>query len=107
MILLLLLQAGEDGPVKIVRATDKPRSIERAVKRIQEGSPEWVHVRAVLDGDERLEAILHMAFLDHCRERDWYAPAVLGLVPEDTPRFEGYDDEDEERRMAVLQMGAL
>lgn len=107
MNLVLLLQAGDDGPVKIVRATDKPRSIERTVKRIQEGSPAWVHVRAVLDGDERLEAILHMAFLAHALERDWYEPEALALVPDDIPRFDGYDDEDESRRMAVLRMAAL
>lgn len=107
MNLVLLVQVGDDGPVKMIRATDKPRSIERAVARIQEGSPEWVHVRCVLDGDERLEAVLHMAFMEHCGQRDWYAPVVLGMVPADTPRYDGFDDEDERRRLAVLQMGDL
>lgn len=107
MNLVVLLQIGDDGPVKMVRATDKPRSIERAVERVQHGSPDWVRVRAVLDGDERLEAVLHMVWHEHCGQRDWYAPAVLALVPEDTPRYEGYSDDDETRRLAVLQMADL
>lgn len=107
MQLVLLVQAGERGPVKIITATDRPRAIERAVTRVQYGCPEWVHVRAALDGDERLEAILHTLFIGYAGSRDWYEPDVLGLVPDDTPRYEGYDDEDEQRRMAVLRMGDL
>ncbi len=105
MHVILLLQAGDDGPVKMVVATDK--GIERATARVQYGCPEWVHVRGVLDGDERLEAVLGMTFADHMRDTGWYGRAVLDLVPDDIARYGGFDGDDERRRIAILRMGAI
>ncbi len=107
MILVVIVQAA-DGPIKIVRATDAPRSIERAVQRVQHGNPDWIGVRAVLDGDERLEAVLHTLFMEHrVGDLEWYAPAALELVPADVEHFAGFDADDERRRMAILRMAAI
>lgn len=107
MNVVLLIQAGDDGPVKIVqvdghKSTD--RAVLRAVGRLQEGSVELLHVRAVLDGDERLELDLRRAWATQRGERDWYAPVVLAHVPEDVARLELHD---ETRRVALVQLRGM
>lgn len=102
MQLVLLVQSGDDGPVKIAGATD--RNLERVVNRLQLGNPEQLHVRKALDGDERLEKMLTESFAGHRLPRGWYAPTVLDLVPGDVAHYEGFDDFDERRRIAAAAL---
>lgn len=106
MQVVLLLQAGDDGPVKIVGATDK--QLKRVVNNIQHGCPEIVHVRAVLDGDERLERRLHVLFETQHRARDWYRPEILSLVPADVPRTDDLSlQDDEQQRIDSMHLDEL
>lgn len=105
MNLVLLLQSGDSGPVKVISATD--RGMRRSVESLQRGNPQILHIRAVLDGDERLERRLHVAWEAHYRGRDWYEPVVLGLVPLDAPRYGDHDEYEEQRRIAALGLDDL
>lgn len=102
MQVVLLIQAGDDGPVKIVQSTD--RAMLRAVARLQEGSVPLLHIRAVLDGDERLEVRLRRELRRHHSDRDWYDAAALDGVPDDVARLELHD---EQRRVAIVELRGM
>lgn len=102
MHLILLVQSGDDGPVKVVLADS--RSFQKTVAGLQHGNPEWLHLRAVLDGDERLEAHLHSVFAAWRRTRGWYAAGVLEQVPGDVAYYSDHDEEDEQRRLAAARI---
>ncbi len=102
MQLVLLIQSGDGGPVKLVGATD--RNLERVIERLQHGNPELLRVRDVLDGDERLEEWLATHFAGRRLSRGWYEPGVLDDVPGDVARYGGYDDFDEQRRLAAARL---
>ena len=101
MNVVMLVQAA-DGPVKIIQSTD--RSMLRAVGRLQDGSVELLHVRAVLDGDERLELDLRRAWSEHAGDRGWYDPIVLRQVPAGVDQLELHD---EARRVALVELRGL
>ncbi len=102
MNVVLLIQAGDSGPVKIMQSTDK--AMVRAVGRLQDGSVDLLHIRAVLDGDERLEVRLRRELHRHRGDRGWYAPAVLEHVPDDVARLELHD---EGRRVAMVELRGM
>lgn len=105
MNLVLLLQSGETGPIKIVCATE--RGMRRTVETLQRGNPELLHIRYALDGDERLARRLHVQFEAHHAGRDWYQPAILGQIGLDIPRWPDFDADGERRRIAALGLDVL
>ena len=102
MQVVLLVQAGDDGPVRLVPATDK--NLTRVVARLQEGSVPLLHVRATLDGDERLQLRLRRDLAAWRGERDWYAPAALDAIGGDIGRLETHD---EARRVALVELRGM
>lgn len=104
MNIVLLIQAGKNGPVKIVTATDKGQ--RRVVEALQRGNHELLTVRAVLDGDERIERRLHVAWEDRGLGRDWYERAVLDEVPPEIAHDPLFDEHEEARRVRALALEA-
>lgn len=102
MNVVLLIQAGDSGPVKIMQSTDK--AMVRAVGRLQDGSVDLLHIRAVLDGDERLEVRLRREFARQSGDRGWYGPGVLERVPDDVARLELHN---EGRRVAMVELRGM
>lgn len=106
MNLVLLIQSGENGPVRIAQATDK--NMRKTLVKGQEWSAQTLHIRAVLDGDERLVARLAEHFETAGRERwlGWYEAGVLNIVPSDVPVHD-YDPEDEAQRVALVELRGM
>jgi hypothetical protein len=104
MNVVYLLQSGEDGPVTLGVCSD--RALRRRIAALQAGNPELLRLRALLDGDERLERALHGRFGAQRIRGDWYAPAVLGAVPADAPRVP-LDASAEARRLAAMTLAEL
>jgi hypothetical protein len=102
MNVVVLIQSGDGGPVRIVPATDK--NYQRRVLALQAGSVPLLRICAVLDGDERLERTLRRAWIDARRDRDWYEPTVLDAIPGDVERLELHD---EERRIAIVDLRGM
>lgn len=102
MNVVLIIQAGDDGPLRIVPATDK--SLVRVVARLQDGSVPLLHVRATLDGDERLQLRLRRDLHAHRGERDWYAAEALEAIDDDIGRLELHD---EARRVALVELRGM
>lgn len=105
MNVVYLVQAGGTGAV-LVGTVDR-RALNRKLKRLQEGNPDLLYVRALLDGDERLERDLHVRWHELARRGDWYEPSVLEDIPADAARVEDEDDVDEVRRRAVSELDDL
>lgn len=101
MQVVYLLQAGDAGPVHIGTCTE--RGFRRRLDTIQAHNPEILHVRELLDGDERLARHLHVTLDQHHIRGDWYAAACLADIPSDLERV-GYDQDAEERRRLALEM---
>lgn len=101
MQIVYLLQAGELGPVLIGTATE--RGFKRKLDSIQAHNHEVLHIRELLDGDERLERHLHVTLGQHHRRGDWYEPTCLADVPPELERV-AFDEDEERRRLAMLDM---
>lgn len=104
MQVVLLVQDADNGPVKVLGATD--RTQRRVVEKLQDGNPHLLSIRAVLDGDERVERRLHVLWEEQHLGRDWYEPAVLELVPRDVQRDPSFDAHEEARRVKVLDLAS-
>ena len=68
---LYLMQAGDDGPVKIGRANDP---IRRATE-LQSGCAQRINLRAVLPGRGSEERGVHEAFRNSRLHGEWFTPA--------------------------------
>ena len=68
---LYLMQAGEDGPVKIGRANDPIRR----VTELQSGCAQRISLRAVLPGRGSEERGVHQAFRHSRLHGEWFTPA--------------------------------
>jgi hypothetical protein len=101
MNVVYVVQAGEAGPVKVGVATD--RGLKRTIAALQRGNAEVLHVRQVLDGDERLERDLYVRLREHYLRDGWYAAAILDELQFATP-VKDFDYEEEERRVALLMI---
>jgi len=101
---ILLIQSGENGPVRLVPCTQ--RSMRRTLEALQRGNPEVLHVRDAIKGDDRTERRLHLAIDSHYRARDGYEPAAIATIPATFARHE-YDAETERQRLASLRVDEI
>lgn len=104
MNVVYLVQSGVDGPVAVGTCSD--RGLRRRLAALQQGNPEVLHLRALLDGDERLERTLHVRFAPHRLRAGWYRPVALDDVPPDLPRLP-FDASAEARRLAAMTLAEL
>ena len=66
--MIYFIQSGESGPVKIGKADDPVSRLSS----LQVGSPDQLHIRAVLDVHDSVEGHLH-SVLGNCRIRgEWF-----------------------------------
>lgn len=103
MNVVLLLQAGDTGPIFV--STTTKAALNRRIVAVQQHNAALIRVAEILDGDERLERELHVAFTAggmHVRG-DWYDADALKLVADDTPRV-ARDYMGEERRIAAQRV---
>lgn len=70
------IQVGDQGPVKIGRATDP----ERRIAALQTGSPEDLHLRDVIPGAAPLEAAMHQRFAPARIRGEWFGAEYLPVI---------------------------
>lgn len=101
---ILFVQSGENGPVRLVGCTK--RSIKRTLTALQRGNPELVYLRMAISGDERTERRLHTEIDSVYRARDWYEPKALTMIPMTFRRHE-YDQASERQRIASIKLDEI
>jgi len=74
-----VIQAGDDGPVKI-GYTSGPA--EKRLRGLQTGNPYKLRILKVFDGDERHESELHRRFAGHRIRGEWFDPCVIESMPD-------------------------
>lgn len=105
MMTTYLVQAGDDGPVLLGLADH--RALRRKVASLQKANAQLLHVRAQLDGDERLERRLHTLFAEHHVLGDWYSADVLEALPTDVTRLPVEGGVSEDQRLAQAEIEHL
>lgn len=103
MICVYLLAAGEGGPILLGNVDHK--ALTRRIHLVQTHNAAVMQVVELLDGDERLERELHVAFSAaglHVRG-DWYQAGAVEAVPANTPRVKR-TPMSEDRRLAAQRM---
>lgn len=96
---ILFVQSGDDGPVRLVGCTG--RSINRTLAALQKGNPAILHIRKAIAGDERTEHRLHTEIDPHYLAREWYDPIALGVIP---PTFLPFQYSERAERQRVLHL---
>lgn len=104
MNVVYLIQAGDNGPIRLGTTTD--RGLRRHIAALQKGNAEQLAVLDLFDGDERLERRLHVTFTDQHVRGDWYSPDILFHIPDDVVRVD-VDPDDEQRRLAAMELAEI
>lgn len=69
---IYLIQAADFGPVKIGYTSV---DVAERLRALQVGSPLKLHVRAVIEGDQRLEKQLHQKYEERRLHGEWFEPS--------------------------------
>jgi hypothetical protein len=104
MNVVYVLQSGTRGPIAFGCCAE--RALRRRLTALQQGNPELLYLRLLLDGDERLLRSLRERFAPARLRGDWYAADVLGRIPASAPRL-ALDDSAEARRLAAMTLAEL
>ncbi len=104
MNVVYVLQSGAGGPVAFGSCAE--RGLRRRLAALQQGNPELLHLRLLLDGDERLVRALQERFAAARLRGDWYPAAVLERIPATAPRL-ALDHSAEARRLAAMTLAEL
>lgn len=94
--MIYFIQAGTNGPIKIGISRDPVRRLAS----LQTGHHETLRLLAVMEGDDRDEAVMHRRF--SCQRGEWFAPTVelrafieSRGIPVDTQRLQERRTQDE------------
>lgn len=101
---VLLIQSGDTGPIRLVGCA--MRGIKRKLATLQDGSPELLHIRDAIRGDERTKTRLHMELDPHYRARGWYEPAALHAIGDTFIRHD-IDENTERQRIASINLDEI
>jgi hypothetical protein len=69
--MIYFIQAGESGPIKIGYTEN---DIKARVRNIQSSNPTEVKLLGVMQGNQKVEAGLHIQFCDYLIRGEWYQP---------------------------------